>query len=246
MTLDSPPRTNIGGQPIDKMRQEPSHERYVEQWSAIYERSNYDEGLAGSFLKMSHAWAERSFGPETAFSRVLEVGAGTGIHLRFVRHAFDHYWMTDLNPPFLEQIDLGDRSGRHGQVHVKAENATALSFPDNMFDRVIAAHVLEHLVHPHQVLREWARVLRPGGLLSLVLPCDPGIAWRFGRLLGPRRRFRKAGLDYDYWMAREHVNAVNNLVALVRYYFAAPREEWRPLRIPSMDLNLFYIAHIRV
>jgi hypothetical protein len=47
-------------------------------------------------------------------------------------------------------------------------------------------------------------------------------------------------------MAREHVNAINNLVSLVRYYFRNVSEEWLPFRIPSMDLNLFYVAHIRV
>ncbi len=61
-----------------------------------------------------------------------------------------------------------------------------------------------------------------------------------------RKTFIKAGLDYDYWMAREHVNPVNNLVSFVRYYFDDVNEHWLPTRIPSMDLNLLYIAHIRV
>jgi hypothetical protein len=47
-------------------------------------------------------------------------------------------------------------------------------------------------------------------------------------------------------MAREHVNPINNLVAFVRHYFPDVRDQWLPLRVPSMDLNLFYIAHIRV
>jgi ubiquinone/menaquinone biosynthesis C-methylase UbiE len=229
----------------NKIRPEPDHAQYLEAWSAAYERNNYDEGLAGYFLKKSHSWAERHFGPEASFGKVLEVGAGTGVHVRFVRHAFGHYWLTDLNPPFLDKISLPANVDRD-RITVQAEDATALSFPDSTFDRVIAAHVLEHLLHPHLVLREWARVLRPGGVLSLVLPCDPGIAWRFGRMLGPRRKFTEAGLAYDYWMAREHVNAIGNLVAFIRYYFRNKREEWLPFGIPSVDLNLFFIAHIRV
>jgi ubiquinone/menaquinone biosynthesis C-methylase UbiE len=234
------------GAAADKMRSEPSQSQYLKQWSKLYEQSNYNEGVAGYFLGKSHQWAERPFGREVTFPSVLEVGAGTGIHLRFVRHAFDHYWLTDLNPPFLEKVHLGNRSNDRGQLHIQQENAAALSFGDNVFDRVIAAHVLEHLVHPHRVLREWARVLKPGGVLSLVLPCDPGVAWRLGRALASRRKFIRAGLDYDYWMAREHVNSINNLVSLVRYYFDNVSEEWLPLRIPSIDINLFYIAHIRV
>jgi SAM-dependent methyltransferase len=105
--------------------------------------------------------------------------------------------------------------------------------------------VLEHLPAPHAVLREWSRVVKPGGIISLVLPCDPGIAWRLGRAVGSRGKFVRAGLDYDYWMAREHINAINSLVALVEYYFPHREVAWKPFRVPSMDLNLFYIAHLR-
>jgi phosphatidylethanolamine/phosphatidyl-N-methylethanolamine N-methyltransferase len=89
------------------------------------------------------------------------------------------------------------------------------------------------------------RVLKAGGVLSIVLPCDPGFAWRLGRNLGPRKSFTDVGIDYDYWMAREHINPVNNLVSFLRFYFGEEiSEKWLPLRIPSMDVNLFYIAHI--
>jgi ubiquinone/menaquinone biosynthesis C-methylase UbiE len=154
--------------------------------------------------------------------------------------------MTDLNPPFLDRLDIPEQIRRSSRVSVQAEDASNLSFPDNSFDRVIAAHVLEHLANPHEVLREWVRVLKPDGTLSLVLPCDPGVGWRLGRNLFARRNFIKAGLDYDYWMAREHVNPINNLVAFVRHYFSSVEEKWLPSRVPSMDLNLFYICHIKV
>ena len=133
-----------------------------------------------------------------------------------------------------------------GKVRVAIEDATRLSFADNQFDRVIAAHVLEHLYKPHEVLREWVRVLKPGGVLSLVLPCDPGFAWRLGRYAVARPRFMKAGFLYDYWMAREHVNPINNLASFVRHYFHDIDEQWLPMRVPSIDLNLFLIVHARV
>lgn len=225
------------------MKPDPNYESYLKQWAALYEGKNYDEGLAGYYLGKSHEWCERAFGPEQQFPRVLEVGAGTGVHLRYIRHSFQEYVMTDLNAPFLDSAAL--KAGSNQKVVTKSEDATALSFTDASFDRVIAAHVLEHLPSPHLVLREWMRVLKVGGTLSLVLPCDPGMAWRLGRAVGARDKFTKAGIEYDYWMAREHINAINNLVAFVRYYFKdRVNELWRPMLVPSMDLNLFYIAHI--
>lgn len=227
------------------LKSEPSEAEYLERWASVYQQLNYDEGLAGYFLGKSHEWAERAFGPDVRFGEVLEVGAGSAVHVRYVRHGFDKYWMTDLNVPFLERMPRRDTGGR-GEIVVQREDACALSFANDTFDRVIATHVLEHLPQPQAVLREWARVLKPGGTLTLVLPCDPGLAWRLGRHLGPRRRFQRIGIDYDYWMAREHVNPIGNLVAFVRYFFQHVDEQWLPSRIPSVDLNLFYVAHIRV
>lgn len=224
----------------------PDHTAYLKQWAALYEGKNYDTGLTGYFLKKSHEWSESSFGEDVHFSKVLEVGAGTGMHIKYVRHSFDEYFLTDLNPPLMDRIVISSSLRASGKIVVSPEDATSLSFPDNTFDRVIAAHVLEHLYQPHLVLQEWIRVLKPGGVLTLVLPCDPGVLWRLGRFAVARKKFIEAGLLYDYWMAREHVNPINNLVSFVRHYFGDIREEWLPMRIPSIDLNLFYIVHIKV
>ena len=228
------------------MRKDPDYREYLNSWASLYEKNNYDEGLVGYFLTKSHEWSEHQFGPNFHFSKVLEVGAGTGMHIKFVKHSYNEYHITDLNPSFLEKVNTTIKDKYQRRILIEKEDATSLSFPDASFDRVIAAHVLEHLYYPHKVLREWTRVLKPGGMLSLILPCDPGLAWRLGRYTMARRKFIKAGIDYDYWMAREHVNPLNNLVSFIRFYFNDIQEEWRPFKIPLMDLNLFYIAHIKV
>ena len=106
--------------------------------------------------------------------------------------------------------------------------------------------MLEHVVNPHDVLREWSRVIRPGVALSLMLPCDPGFAWRPGRCFGVRSRAENAGIDYDYRMAREHVNSIFNLVTFIRYQIAERQETWWPIRVPFADLNLIYTVNIRL
>jgi phosphatidylethanolamine/phosphatidyl-N-methylethanolamine N-methyltransferase len=207
-----------------------------------YEQFNYGHTATGYVMARSHRLIERPYGPSVKFVRVLEVGAGSGVHVKYVRHAFDEYWVTDANTEMLKQAD-NDTAKR---IVVAVEDATKLSFENASFDRLIATHVLEHLYRPHEVLREWARVLRPGGTLSIVLPCDPGLLWRIGRSFGPRRRGQAQGIAYDYVMAREHVNSITNLVTFINYYFSEIEQYWWPNRIPLSDLNLIYAANIRI
>lgn len=223
------------------MRDDPA-DIWTTEHASDYQNANYGSGLAGHVLHRSHSLLEEPFDSTMQFSKVLEVGCGSGYHARFVRHKFDSYLMTDASEEMLSLARSANTDNRFSFSQTKAET---LPFPDASFDRLIACHVLEHIYRPHETLREWNRVLGPSGVLSLVLPCDPGIAWRLGRYFGPRQSARKRGLPYDYVMAREHVNPINNLVYLLRYYFDDYTEKWWPLRLPSMDLNLIYTVNIR-
>lgn len=58
----------------------------------------------------------------------------------------------------------------HPQVQFKTGDATALPYYDNRFDVVYAASLLNVVDDPVTVLREMARVCRPGGALALLMP----------------------------------------------------------------------------
>ena len=49
-------------------------------------------------------------------------------------------------------------------------HAGALPFHDHTLDYVVASHVLEHVANPIAALAECYRVIRPGGILYLVVP----------------------------------------------------------------------------
>lgn len=77
----------------------------------------------------------------------------------------------DLTP----QGASGTAGGQKGAVSVadvvgSGDNLTM--FADGELDYVIARHNLEHYVDPLKALDEWARVLKPGGVICLVLPDD--------------------------------------------------------------------------
>lgn len=80
----------------------------------------------------------------------------TGERLGFVRHTFDQYILSDLDAKTLEVAKgkLNDKFGN--KLLFETQSGEALSYADNSFDRLIAAHVLEHIYQPHLVLKEWA------------------------------------------------------------------------------------------
>lgn len=223
--------------------EDPAWLEYREKFADVYDQSNYSSFLQSSVMRASHRLAEKKFTENDYFSKVVEIGAGTGEHLPFVRHEFDQYILSDLDPKTLEVAKNKLAHNYAGKLLFEVESGDNLSYEDNSFDRLIAAHVLEHISQPHLLLKEWSRVIKSGGILSILIPTDPGIAWRIGRYFGPRKNALKQGIAYDYVMAREHVNSCNNLIALLRHYFPNRIEAWWPLLIPSIDCNLFFVYH---
>ena len=190
---------------------------YRDKFSEVYDESNYSSPLQSTVMRSSHKLLEKAYDDQTHFCRVLEVGSGTGEHLPFVRHRFDEYTLTDLDPKTLEVANRKLAGTHGGKVSFEVQTGNRLSYSDNTFDRLVSTHVLEHIYQPHLVLKEWYRVLKPGGVLSILIPTDPGIAWRLGRHLGPRKHAIAQGIAYDYVMAREHVNSCNNLIAFLTF-----------------------------
>jgi len=91
--------------------------------------------------------------------------------------------------------------------------------------------------------------LKKGGVLSISLPTDPGIAWRLGRLFirifSIKKTYNITGEEYEYINATEHVNSIFNLISIIRYrYKDSIDEQFYPLKVKSPDLNLFYNVQI--
>lgn len=60
-----------------------------------------------------------------------------------------------------------------GKQYIHEATALAAVAPES-YDFVLSSHVLEHIANPIKALMEWMRVLRPGGILLLVVPHKDG------------------------------------------------------------------------
>lgn len=137
---------------------------------AISQYSNTSDRLALRVAILSYdtnpqtwySWFEKRLG---LADDVLEVGDGTGELWRHVDSSRASLTLTDFSSAMcnkLGELALPD-------VTVRQCDATTLPFSDANFDIVIANHMLYHLDDPKAALREFARVLRPGGRLHVAL-----------------------------------------------------------------------------
>lgn len=91
---------------------------------------------------------------------VLDVGAGTGFYV-------DAWRNQGYSVAGLDQKLTNDKVTLKGTME-------EIPIWDNMFDIIWACHSFEHTNNPMKTLGEFYRVLKPGGLLLLVIPhyCD--------------------------------------------------------------------------
>jgi phosphatidylethanolamine/phosphatidyl-N-methylethanolamine N-methyltransferase len=100
--------------------------------------------------------------------RVLEVGVGTGLSLPAYRRQLEIVGI-DLSPEMLEKARERVAEERLTNVTGLHEmDAGDLKFPDASFDTVVAMYVMTVVPDPEKVMRELARVCRPGGEVILV------------------------------------------------------------------------------
>ncbi len=136
--------------------------------------------------------------------RVLEVGIGTGLSLPSYR-ADVSVTGIDASEQMLEKARA--RVAELGLTHVsdlRLMDARALDFPADSFDHVTAMHIMSVVPEPERVMREMARVLRPGGTVLIVnhfardpqdhgaLPWLERVAAPFADVLGWHSDFARA------------------------------------------------------
>ncbi len=98
-------------------------------------------------------------------SRILEIGCSSGVFLEQLRRAgFDNAHGIDISQVAIMKCIS---AGLH---NVRVADGSASDFPNESFDVVIASDVLEHILDHHKALKEWCRILKPGGRLILFVP----------------------------------------------------------------------------
>ena len=132
-------------------------------------------GLMGIFMRYCHEQLEKIEFPRN-ISKVLEIGAGSAPHIKYIKHDFDEYHIIETSDFAINQ------KFKNTKIKVTKYDGKNIPYPNETFERIIISHCLEHIPFPEKFLFEMMSKLKPGGILSISLPTDPGLLFRLGRL----------------------------------------------------------------
>ncbi len=206
-----------------------------------------ERGSVGFLMNICHKNLETDFKREEIkkrTKRILEIGAGTSPHINYLDYDYEKYFFLE-NSKFSVQY-LKKKFRNNKKIFYKLYSGKKIPFKSNYFDRIIISHVLEHVPNPEEFIEEMVKKLKPGGKLSISLPCDPGFLWRSGRfflkLLSVKKKLGISKKEYDYMIATEHINSIFNLISILKYKFSKniQSEYYLPFKIKIVDFNLFY------
>jgi dTDP-4-dehydrorhamnose reductase len=96
--------------------------------------------------------------------KVLDFGCGSGIFVQELAEARYHSYGIDISE---EAIKFGRLQGRK---NLEVLDSHKVNYPDNTFDAIVTLDVLEHLEDEEWALKEMERILKPDGVLVVMVP----------------------------------------------------------------------------
>ncbi len=211
-----------------------------------FKQKNYEEYLYNGFLGFLFKYQHKKLSPSYLRNKekILEIGPGFEPHIKFVKLKFSQYYCLEINTS--EELREYYKNN-FSDIIFDNYDGKKLNFPDNTFDRIIISHTLEHIPDFENFINEMLRVLKKGSFISIASPCDNGFFWRLGRFFLKKTYHRAKGIkeiDYDYIMAKEHINTIFQILSVLRKNYYIKKEIFLPFRLKIVDLNLIHICHI--
>ena len=98
-------------------------------------------------------------------AKIVDIGcSGGALLLDLKTKGYTDLHGVDFSP---EAITLCEKRGLNNAHEM---DGAATTFPDNTFDVVVSSDSLEHIEDDSKALKEWLRILKPGGKLYLFVP----------------------------------------------------------------------------
>jgi SAM-dependent methyltransferase len=155
-------------------------EGLLQYWWLLYRHSKLLGQRTDIYRNVEDAYTARQAESVLSPGKVhLDIGSGSSLVPTFLyqRRGATTY-ATEMDPVYLkrqQEYKATLQIPANSKFHVRSEDATALSFGDGTIDLVTAISTIEHIPGDgdSRAMREFARVLRPGGRVVVTVPTSP-------------------------------------------------------------------------
>lgn len=225
-----------------------SRDQIISEYYEKYFQLLCNTGIQGLGSTIFHKLVERNWRNKYP-KKILEVGAGIGEHLRFVKlrnGELHSYVCLDIRE--CTSINISKIENFEGTVEWVQASVNEIPFPIENFDRVTSTCLLHHLENPLEAFMEIRRVTKVSGEISIALPTDPGTLNGLVKKLITYPKARRIGIkNPEFIYALEHRNQAKGLLALIKEVFSEDelKIKYWPSRLRSINMNLALIVHVK-
>lgn len=156
--------------------------------------------------------------------RALDFGGGNGVLTPTLSRLYGELYVVDLRTEMAEEI-----KGRDSLANVRPSpgDIFELGLPDSSFDTIVAADVLEHIIELPPLVREFLRLLKPGGELLVSAPSENQF-YEFGRKV------------FGYTKPEDHYHPASYIEQTIRLELKPASRRYFPF--PVAPLGVFLLS----
>ncbi|MDX2074221.1 MAG: methyltransferase domain-containing protein [Alphaproteobacteria bacterium] len=178
--------------------------------------------LMTSLAQKLESWMHVNVAKRTTGRRLLELGAGTLNHLKYL-DASKRDSLDAIEPMTVLYKDSPEQK----QVRTFYNDISECTAS---YDTIYSIAVLEHITNLPTVIARAALLLEEGGQFINGIPCEGGLLWGLSWRCSTGVAYRlRTGFSYKNIMRHEHVNSFDEIVTLVRHFFDEVDVSYFPL-----------------
>ena len=217
----------------------------------VYNKDNYIKTNYTGFAKILYYFNHKllSFGFKNKYNKfIIDVGGGANPHINFMdtKSILEYTIVDDLK----YKSKIIELSNKYKNINFKFLNYKNLNLPKNRYTRLIASHSFEHFKNFEEEFFKLLPSLKIDSIISIALPCDPGLMWRLLQYLiyfKQKKNYKwKSFAEKDLSHSRDHSTPVQNIQKVIKYYFKQTKKVYFPFILPSINLNIFLIMQVKM
>ena len=166
---------------------------------------------------------------------LLEIGAGT---LNHIKHENPNT-IYDIVEPFAELYQNSPRLDQIRDIYCSLREIPQ----DKKYSRIISIATLEHMTNLPLEVALSATHMSDNSIFQAGIPSEGGFLWWLGwRCTTGISYWLRNRLDYGVLMRHEHVNKANEIIEIVKYFFANVKIKRFPLPFHVLSLYTYLEA----